>query len=391
MLGPIKKVGHEYEYILPEIITDSLKRLNFKVNYDKDNIIWEVTVPNLRSDDIVREIDLIEEIGRLYGFNNFLTRLPNIKTIGTEDFNYQTRKKLTSCLINLGLNELIQYSLVNKKTYIDNEIELINPLVKDYSNLRLSLLPNLIKALQENLKKGNRILEGFEYGHVFSKDIENVVQEKEYVAGILGGIKTKSAWSDSSRLLNWFEAKGRIEQLLKKLNLVTYWKPFNSLKGKYILHPYCTSELYLANGNKLGIFGQVNSILAKKLNISKNIYLFEFDFELIQSQIQQNKLVIYKEYSLYPKIIKDLSFIIEKDISFKKLKETLYLNGSKFLTEVNLLDEYRGISIPENQTSLCLQLIFQSNKETLQNKKVEIIIDNLKFLLVTKFNATIRN
>jgi phenylalanyl-tRNA synthetase beta chain len=391
VLGPIKKTeSKKYKYISPKTITDSLERLQFQVIYDEQNFFWKVTVPVLRSDDIVREIDLIEEIGRLYGFNNFLTRLPSIKKIGTEDFDYQTRKKVTSCLINLGLNELIQYSLVNEKTYMNNEIELINPLVKDYSNLRSSLLPNLLKAVEENIKKGNLILEGFEYGHVFSGNSSKIVQEKEYVAGIFGGIKTKSAWSESSKLLNWFEAKGKIEQLFTKLNIAIYWKSCIIIKEKNILHPYCTGELYLTNGSKIGVFGQVHSLIAKKLNISSDIYLFEFDFELIQNQIQQNKLAVYQEYSSYPKIMKDLSFIIHNEISFNKLKKILYLNGSKFLTEINLLDEYRGTSIPDEHTSLCLQLIFQSDKETLKNKKVEMIIDNLKTLLTTKFNATIR-
>jgi phenylalanyl-tRNA synthetase beta chain len=391
VLGPIKETeSKEYKYISPKTITDSLERLQFKVIYDEQNFFWKVTVPVLRSDDIVREIDLIEEIGRLYGFNNFLTRLPSIKKIGREDFDYQTRKKVTSCLINLGLNELIQYSLVNEKTYINNEIPLINPLVKDYSNLRSSLLPNLLKAVEENIKKGNSVLEGFEYGHVFSGNISKIVQEKEHVAGIFGGIKTKSAWSESSKLLNWFEAKGKIEQLFAKLNIVIYWKSYTPVKEKKILHPYCTGELYLTNGSKIGVFGQVHSIIAKKLNLSSDIYLFEFDFELIQNQIQQNKLAVYQEYSSYPKIMKDLSFIIHDEISFHKLKKFLYLNGSKFLIEINLLDEYRGTSIPDEHISLCLQLIFQSDKETLKNKKVETIIDNLKTLLTTKFNATIR-
>ena len=121
-----------------------------------------------------------------------------------------------------------------------------------------------------------------------------------------------------------------------------------------------------------------------------DIYLFEFDFELIQNQIQINKCQIYKEYTLYPKIIKDLSFIISNDISFKELKETLYSNGSKFLIRINLLDEYKGNSIPDNYTSLCLQLMFQSDQNTLQNKEVDNIVDNLKKLLITKFNANIR-
>jgi phenylalanyl-tRNA synthetase beta chain len=391
ILGPVNSSFQNGDiYISPEIITDSLKRLKFKINYNEKNLVWQVTVPHLRSDDIVREIDLIEEIGRLYGFNNFLTRVPNIKTIGKEDYNYQIRKKLTYCLLNLGLNELIHYSLVDKETYISNDIELLNPLVKDYSNLRSSLLPNLLKTVQENLKKSNSIIEGFEYGHVFSRNILKSIIEKEHIAGIFGGIKTKLSWSDSAKLLNWFEAKGRIEELFKKLNIIIYWKASLSLKNQNILHPYCTAELYLANGNKLGDFGQIHPILAKKLNLPIDLYLFEFDFELIQNQIQTNKLLIYQQYSSYPKIIKDLSFIINDQTSFENLKTILYLNGSKFLTKINLLDEYRGTSIPENHTSLCLQLIFQSEQKTLQNKKVENIVDNLKNLLTSKFNATIR-
>ena len=118
--------------------------------------------------------------------------------------------------------------------------------------------------------------------------------------------------------------------------------------------------------------------------------MFEFNFERIKNQIQQNKLAVYQEYSFYPKIIKDLSFIIKDDISFNKIKELLYLNGSQFLKEINLLDEYRGKSIPKDHTSLCLQLVFQSDSETLQNRKVETIINSLTNLLTKKFDATIR-
>ena len=103
--------------------------------------------------------------------------------IGKEDFSYQIRKKLTNCFINEGLNELIQYSLVNENT--SDTIPLINPLIIDCSTLRTSLLPNLIKIVSENLKQGNDILEGFEYGHVFKGDLKTSYSEKEVVSGIL--------------------------------------------------------------------------------------------------------------------------------------------------------------------------------------------------------------
>ena len=391
ILGPISQYNQNtFTYITPEIVTNYLDRLNFQFLYDDSKLIWKVEIPSLRSDDLTREIDLIEEIGRLHGFNNFLTRLPKIKTIGLKDFSYQTRQKLTSCLLNLGLNELIHYSLVNQRTFLENEILLVNPLLTECSYLRSSLLPSLIKTVQENLKQGNFFMEGFEYGHIFSNDISASFQEKEYVAGIFGGIKTKLAWSDSEQGLTWFEAKGKIEQFLKQLNILTYWKKSSSLNFDSILHSYRTAELYLLNGKRLGIFGQINPILANSLIISSDIYLFEFDVELIQHQIQINKLSVSKEYSLYPKIIKDLSFIIQQDIQFHDVQETLYQNGTRFLSEINLLDEYKGNSIPEQYISLCFQFVFQSPETTLQNKEIENIMKNLQSVLTTKFNAIIR-
>jgi phenylalanyl-tRNA synthetase beta chain len=145
------------------------------------------------------------------------------------------------------------------------------------------------------------------------------------------------------------------------------------------------------NEVNLGVFGQIHPILANQLNLSPEIYLFEFNIEIINSQLQTNPLSLYKSYSLYPRIIKDLSFIVQRDISFKEIKEAIHINGTEFLSEINLLDEYRGQPIPENQTSLCLQLIFQSDKKTLENKEIENIIKKLQKILTQKFQATLRD
>ncbi len=157
------------------------------------------------------------------------------------------------------------------------------------------------------------------------------------------------------------------------------------------LHPYRKAEIYLTNEIKVGIFGQIHPLLAARCNLSPEIYLFEFDIQVIKAKIQKNNLTFYKSYSFYPKIIKDLSFIIEIDVSFEKIQKLLYSNGTKFLSEINLLDEYKGQSIPDRQKSLCIQLIFQSNTRTLENKEIEIIIQRLQSLLVKTFNASIRN
>lgn len=392
ILGPINPhPNFNRNYFTIERINNYLNRLNFQFRFDKTDKSWLIKVPQSRTDDIIREIDLIEEIGRIHGFNNFLTTLPKIETIGIENDNYRTHKKITESLVKIGFNELINYSLVNKTTFLCNEIKIVNPLLSNYSNLRISLLPNLLKIVQDNLKQKNIYLDGFEYGHIFQKNSTNYFKEKEYVSGIFGGEKNKLSWSEISIELNWFKAKGKIEQIFNQLNLVTVWENSISKQFKIVFHPYRSASIYLKNKDKLGTFGQIHPFLANKLNLSSNLYLFEFNVEIIKNNLQKDKLLIYDNYSTYPKIIKDLSFIIKKDVPYQNIKEILYSNGTKFLSKIILLDEYKKESISENSRSLCLQLIFQSVETTLENKKIDKIVEKLKNILKIKFNINIRS
>nr|QXM17853.1 phenylalanine-tRNA ligase beta subunit [Chaetoceros laevisporus] len=389
ILGPIQNdLNTEPTQLQPIQITNYLDRLNFIFSFNEENLTWLVEVPISRVDDIEREIDLIEEIGRLHGFNNFITDLPNIYNIGKEDFSYQVRKKLTSCFLNEGFNELMQYSLVNETA--SNNIQLINPLITDYSTLRTSLLPKLINIVGENLKQSNYILEGFEYGHVFLGDINSNYIEKEVVSGIFGGLKSKRQWNEPAIILSWFEAKGKIEELFKKLNITVYWKNSTLEKYENILHPYRTAELYLSDESSLGVFGQIHPVAAKKNNISTELFLFEFNFETLKNEFKQKKLALYQPYSLYPKITKDLSFIVDQKIPFKEIKTTILKHGTEYLTHLELLDEYQGSSIPKHKTSLCIQLTFQSTEKTLVTKEIDNILDNLYTVLKTQYNINIR-
>ena len=389
ILGPVQIEGKNFSgNISTTQITEYLKRLDFDFTFDQQKLEWSVTIPPARIDDLEREIDLIEEVGRLHGFNNFITNLPNVNSIGQEDFSYQIRKKLTSCFVNEGLNELMQYSLVNEKG--DNTIPLVNPLINDCSTLRTSLLPSLVKIVSENLKQGNGILEGFEYGHVFSGDLKSYYTEKEMVAGIFGGIKSKRQWDQSLQSCSWFEGKGKINELFKKLNFEIFWKPALGSNYKTLVHPYRTAELWVSNNKCLGVFGQIHPILAKTYNIPTDIFLFEFNVDIIKTEFQTRNLALYQPYSTYPKITKDLSFVVNQEISFDQIQETLLKNGSEYLKDIHLLDEYRGKSIPENQTSLCIQLTFQSFEKTLLTKEIDEILNNLKTVLFNKYQVTIR-
>lgn len=387
ILGPIKNGSSKnYENLSINQISKYLKRLDFDFTFDKQKVEWLIQIPKVRANDLQREIDLIEEIGRLHGYNNFILDLPYVSKIGKEDFTYQLRKKLTNCFINEGLNELIQYSLVSEKN--ETTIPLINPLTIDCSRLRTSLLPNLLKLVSDNIKRGNIILEGFEYGHIFEGDLKIDYKEIEVVSGIFGGMKKK--WNQPEQLLSWFEAKGRINNLFNKLNISLLWKIPRNSKYKTLLHPYRTAELWVED-QYIGIFGQIHPILVKKYTIPPDIFLFEYDLLNIQKTFQKRKLSLYKFYSNYPKITKDISFFINQTISYAEIKSMLLRYGTNYLIDINLLDQYQGKSIPKNWTSLCIQLIFQSTEKTLLNKDVDEIVLNLKSLLVDKYNVVIRD
>jgi phenylalanyl-tRNA synthetase beta chain len=390
VLGPItENKGVLKKFLQPDQISDYLNRLGFNFQYDDLNVIWNIEIPESRIGDIEREIDIIEEIGRLHGFDNFLTSLPTINRIGLEDSSYRIRKKITNCLLNEGFTECIQYSLVNDST--ENSIKLINPLLKDCSTLRISLLANLINLIRQNISQNNSIVYFFEFGHVFSGSITNSHNENEKVAGIFGGLKLKREWDEIPKILSWFEAKGKIEDIFNKLNLSIYWTNYSLNSYQDFLHHYRIAGIKLLHTNEtVGIFGQINPILAKQYNISSDLFLFEFDLKVLKNNLEQLNISLYSPYSQYPKITKDISFIVSQKISYNQIKTLLLNNKNKLLKNIDLLDEYKGNFIPENHTSFCIQLVFQSDEKTLITKDIEEIVKNLQVLLEKEYNVILR-
>ena len=393
ILGPIKtKKNDSTDFINISLINSYLNRLDFKYSFDSSNQIWKVEIPEIRMDDIERPIDLIEEIGRLHGFDDFLARLPLIKERGIEDKDSKTRKKITNYFLSCGLSELIHYSLVSTEKIIPLEVQIINPQMSDLSFLRTSMLPSLIKSVKENLNCGNEILEGFEYGHAFFKQrSNNSFIEKEFISGILGGQKIKRNWSKEASNLTWFEAKWKIEKLFAQLRLTTEWKSTIDSKYKHLFHFYRSAEIYLSTGECLGIFGQINPILANKQNIPFEIYLFELDFNLLSQKHNSTNIITYQSFSTFPRITKDISFVVNQKFKFNQIRNTLLKNGTCYLKEIKLIDEYKDISLlSDNQVSLCLKTIFQSSSKTLETRMINDIVKNLKNILSLQFNAKIR-
>jgi phenylalanyl-tRNA synthetase beta chain len=356
-------------------ILNCLKQLNFPL-FEIEEKTCIVQIPLQRKDDLESKIDLIEEIGRIYGFNKFVSYLPESKQLGTVSKEEAIVSRLRPILINEGFNEIINYSFKPQKQ--DTEMQILNPLGLEFANLRTSLIPNLVETTQNNLKQRNPISWGFEFGRTFNK-VLNV--EYTMLSGIFGGVTYKSDWdykNSQQTTLTWYEAKDKINKIGKSIGLNLNWaKVGTEMGGMY--HPGRTAILS-CNAKEIGFFSQLNPLYAKQNDLPCNIFLFELNLTKI-SILEQTKEKIYSAFSPFPKIRKDITFNVPIETSSQQfLKEFCdkisSIDNINLLKEVTIFDEYKN----DKETtikSLGIKLTFQSETETLQTSEVETVMNKI--------------
>ncbi|MEH2306476.1 phenylalanine--tRNA ligase subunit beta [Nostoc sp.] len=350
--------------------------------------IWSVAVPPYRYRDLEREIDLIEEIARLYGYNRFCDTLPEKSEGGYLPLDEELIRKLRAFLRAEGLTELIHYSLV--KPGEDREIVLSNPLFAEYSALRNDLLSGLIDAFQYNLEQGNGSLNGFEIGQIFWRE-EDGLQETEALAGIMGGDRTVGKWSKSGREepVTWFEAKGILESVFRQLALQVEFQP-DCRDNR--LHPGRTASLWI-RGNRLGIFGQLHPQLRREKGLPDSVYVFQLDLDVLLESVGQDEILVptFQPYSTYPASDRDIAFFAPVKISVSEIEKVITKAGKDLLESVELFDEYRGENVPEGQRSLAFRLVYRASDRTLTEAEVEPIHNKVREALVEKFGVNLRS
>lgn len=357
-----------------------LDSLDFRILFNTDEIC-EILIPNSRFFDIERDIDIIEEIGRMYGFDRFKPLLPNLKRFGKLSTLENTKRKLRMSFLGLGLKEVTHYTL--GKNILQNQINLKNPIVSESSSLRKTLLDELINRMIFNQNQDNQILECFEIGRVY--DIHNDKKvESEVISGIFGGKTYKSQWNEKYRTRNWFEAKGLLNEIFIKLQLKVEWKQLlaSSLKHQEVFHPTRTASLSI-DGQTIGKFGQIHPILTRHQNISKDFYIFEFDLKVLNEALEKNVFSPYLSYSIYPSSIVELSLIVNDSIPFSNLSSDIEGIGKPFLEKITLFDYYYSDTIPTGCHSVGLKLQFRSTTETLKT----VQIDEMMTKIVDKLNS----
>jgi len=385
VLGPID-LGDQTGEIQGEDVERILTALGCQVT-PIDDRTWTVSVPPYRYRDLEREIDLIEEIARLYGYDKFYDTLPEKSEAGYLPLEQELIRKLRASLRAEGLTELIHYSLV--KPGEDRQIVLANPLFVEYSALRTDLISGLIDAFQYNLEQGNGSLNGFDIGRIFWH--EEGLQEGEAIAGIMGGDTSNSKWTRSERdqPMTWFEAKGILESVFQQLGLQV---EYQSDRRDSRLHPGRTASLWV-RGNSLGIFGQLHPQLRREKGLPDSVYVFQLDLDVLLNYLDEDEILVpqFKPYSTYPAADRDIAFFAPVKVTVAEIEKAITKAGKDLLESVELFDEYRGENVPQGQRSLAFRLIYRASDRTLTDTEVEPVHNKVREALVEKFGVSLRS
>jgi phenylalanyl-tRNA synthetase beta chain len=386
LLGPVD-LKDETGELEGKDVERILTALGCQVHPLSDNS-WTVSVPPYRYRDLEREVDLIEEIARLYGYDNFCDTLPEKSEAGYLPIDHELIRKLRACFRAEGLTELMHYSLV--KPGESRQVVLSNPLFVEYSALRTDLIQGLIDAFQYNLEQGNGALNGFEIGRIFWQEEEGL-QEADAIAGIIGGDCTSSKWVRSGREqpITWFEAKGILEAVFQQFGLQVEYQP--DCRDPR-LHPGRTASLWL-QGNRLGIFGQVHPQLRRERSLPDSVYVFEMDLDVLLDALDQDEVLTrkFKPFSTYPATDRDIAFFASVKVTVAEIEKVITKSGRDLLESVDLFDEYRGENVPEGQRSLAFRLIYRASDRTLTEAEVEPVHNKVRESLVEKFGVTLRS
>ena len=345
-------------------VIDILNRLGFDVKDNKDYLT--VTVPTRRMDVNIVE-DLVEEIGRIYGMDNIISKLPVLSvTQGKYD---KTLRQIKHKMADLGLNETMSYTLIPKdkvKLFTTEEftsISLNDPMSEDRNTLRYSLLYSLNEIYNYNKARNNSNISIFEMGKSFYKENDEY-KEDMHLAVLMSGDYVIDV---PNVKVDFYYLKGILEELLYFLG---YEGRYSLLKNNYIpkeLHPGVSAAINV-NGKDLGIIGKLHPSVSKD-----DIYVIELNLTKLLN-IKTGKMK-YKEISKFPGIVKDVAFIVDKNITNLEVETAIKKSGGKLLTKIQLFDIYNNVE--ENKNSYAYKLTFQNSERTLSDEEVMEVFNKI--------------
>jgi phenylalanyl-tRNA synthetase beta chain len=388
ILGPVDVDGEEGEVASVDV-ERTLTALGCNLTATAEGE-WDVVVPPYRYRDLEREIDTIEEVARLYGYDRFMDTLPGTAVAGCLSVDEELLRQIRSAFRSVGLNELVHYSYAIDKSDDGMQVEIVNPMFTEYSTLRSELISTLIASYHSNIDRGNGGLLGFEISKIFTRDEVGLV-ETDVLAGIIGGDPDRGRWQTGGKVkpIDWFAAKGILESACELLGLPVEYQADRSSEK---LHPGRTASLWLA-GQSLGYFGQLHPQFAQDKDLDGEVFVFQLQLDPILDYLaaEERAVTIFKNFSKYPAADRDLAFFIRTEVSLADIKKAIDKVGTQLLASVEVFDEYRGQNVPAGQRSLAIRSIYRTLDRSLTDEDIEPIQQKIRDTLVEKFGVTLRS
>ena len=373
-----------------EEIVAILEGLSFTVEVTGENLV--VKVPTRRPDISIKQ-DLVEEVIRIYGYDNLASTLPKFSKTTKGGLTYSQRmvRDLRAVYASLGFNDTINYSLVSEEeatqyTLEDHhKVRLLMPMTETHSTLRQSLVPGLLNTVQYNVARKQKDLKLLEIGRVFFGSGDDNIQPTEtlYLSAALTGEERATKWLKESSSLDFFAAKGYLEVVFERLGLdekVTYKK--STLEG---MHPGRFAEVYLGE-KRIGFIGEVHPQVADKLGLNTT-YVFEINLDEVISESKVKPK--YEEVTKYPEITRDIAMLVDVKDEYQNIYNVIESVNSKLITNVELFDLYAGAELLVGKKSLALTITYSDKQKTLTDEEVTAVHDKVLSAL-TEYGAIIR-
>ena len=373
-----------------EEIVSILESLNFGVEVAAEELI--VKVPTRRPDISIKQ-DLVEEVIRIYGYDNLASTLPKFSRTTKGGLTYTQRavRDLRKLYVNAGFNDTINYSLVSDEESTSftlknhHKVKLLMPMTETHSTLRQSLIPGLLNTVGYNVARKQKDLKLVEIGRVFFGSGDDNVQPKEtlYLSAALTGEERAAKWLKDSRELDFYAAKGYLEVALEYLGLddkVTYKKL--AVDG---MHPGRTAEVYLGE-ERIGLIGEVHPLVAEKLGLNRT-YVFEINLDKVISEEKVKPK--YEEVTKYPEITRDIAMLVDLEDEYQNIYNAIESVNSKLITNVELFDLYVGLELVAGKKSLALTITYSDKEKTLTDEEVTAVHEKVLAAL-TEYGAIIR-
>lgn len=380
-----------------------LERLGFKM-LGGNEAAAKFEVPSFRASDVTREIDLIEEIARINGYDKIAPTLPNKSSTPIITLEERLKKKIHELMLSAGLNELVTPSLIGEPLLKqfdmvydeENAVKVEYPASEEYTMLRQTMAASLLNCMKYNYDNGQKVFWGYEFGKVYNKiatpdERSAGVKETQILEGIITGVNENSKWQNVGDI-DFYTVKGIVDNLMNELGLSKRIKLVTLADSPLAethksLHPYRTAVMMLLGKRPevIGYYGQVNPELRDRLKMKQDAYLFKVDLDMVFANINEST-PRYKKLPQFPEVQRDLAMIIPQDVSYADLEKAVKkgVNNNLF-SGCDVFDIYQGEHVKEGYKSVACRIKLLDANTTLTDETIETQMANVRANLKKTF------